>query len=200
MTAGLTVPLMGIAAGAAKVGIGFKDQMAVVQAVTGAGGDSLKQLETTAREMGRTTRYSASEAGEGMEALARAGFKVDQITEALPHTLNLATAGAIGLGEAAGITANVLNGFGLEADQTQRVADVLAKTAADTDTTVAGLGQTFKYVAPVAQSLGFELEEMAAAAGIMGDAGIDAGQAGNMLKRGLLNLSAPTKQQTDLIS
>ena len=200
MTAGLTVPLLGIAAGAAKIGIGFKDQMAIVGAVTNAGEDSLRQLEATAREMGRTTRYSAREAGQGMEALARAGFDADQITSALPHTLNLATAGAIDLGEAAGITANVLNGFGMEVNQTQRVADVLAKTAADTDTTVAGLGETFKYVGPVASSLGFELEEMAAAAGIMGDAGIKAGQAGNMLKRGLLNLASPTKQQTDLMN
>ena len=119
---------------------------------------------------------------------------------ALGSTLNLATAGALSLDDASSIAAQTIRGFGLEASDAERVADTLAYTSAATNTTVGGLGETFKYVAPIAAALGIEMEEVAAAAGIMGDAGIEAGQAGNMLKRGLLNLSAPTKQQADLMN
>ena len=132
--------------------------------------------------------------------LARAGFTTGEIMDALGSTLNLATSGALSLDEASGIAARTIRGFGLEASEAGRVSDVLAYTAAATNTTVGGLGETFKYVAPTAAGLGIEMEEVAAAAGLMGDAGIDAGQAGNMLRRGLLNLASPTKQQADLLN
>lgn len=187
-------------AAALTVGAKFSDQMQIVQAVSGATGAQMDKLREQAKMMGSTTRYSASQAAEGQEALARAGFDTNEIMAALPSTLNLATAGSLDLGAATDIAAGVLRGFGLEADQTGRVSDVLAKTASSTKTNVAGLGESFKYAAPIANTLGISLEDTAAAVGILGNNSIEGGQAGNMLKRGLLNLSAPTKQQTDLMS
>jgi TP901 family phage tail tape measure protein len=174
--------------------------MSTVQAVTSATGEEMEKLSALARDMGKNTRYSASEAAGAQENLARAGFTTGEIMDALGSTLNLATSGALSLDEASGIAARTIRGFGLEASEAGRVADVLAYTAAATNTTVGGLGETFKYVAPTAAGLGIEMEEVAAAAGLMGDAGIDAGQAGNMLRRGLLNLASPTAQQADLLN
>lgn len=199
MSLKVTTPIVGIGAAVAKLGSDFTDQMSTVKAVTGATGKEFEQLKDKAREMGKLTRYSAMEAAEGQEALARAGFSTDEVMSALEHTLNLATVGGIELGQASGITATLIRSFGFEASEASRVADVLSKTSAATQTDVAGLGETFKYVAPVAKSLGIGFEEVSAAAGLLGDAGIQAGQAGNMLKRGLLNLASPTKQQAGLM-
>ena len=200
MTIGLTLPLAALATAAVRTGAEFDDQMSTVAAVTGASADEMEMLSRAARDMGRDTRYSATEAAQAQENLARAGFTTSEIMNALGSTLNLATAGALSLDDASSIAAQTIRGFGLEASDAERVADTLAYTSAATNTTVGGLGETFKYVAPIAAALGIEMEEVAAAAGIMGDAGIEAGQAGNMLKRGLLNLSGPTKQQADLMN
>lgn len=199
LTAGITVPVAGAIGASVALGASFEDQMSTVGAVTNASASEMEALENSAREMGQTTRYSATEAAGAQENLARAGFNTSEIMDALGSTLDLATSGSISLDEASSITARTIRGFGLEASDASRVADVLAKTAADSNTTVSGLGETFKYVAPVASSLGLGFEEVAAAAGIMGDAGIEAGQAGRVLRRGLLNLADPTAQQKALM-
>lgn len=200
LTKAVTLPLVGLGVAAVKLGADYDDQMSTVQAVTSASADEIERLSNLARDMGKNTRYSASEAASAQENLARAGFTTGEIMDALGSTLNLATSGALSLDEASGIAARTIRGFGLEASEAGRVSDVLAYTAAATNTTVGGLGETFKYVAPTAAGLGIEMEEVAAAAGLMGDAGIDAGQAGNMLRRGLLNLASPTKQQAGLLN
>ena len=199
MMRSVTLPVVGAATAMIKLGSDFDDQMSTVQAVTGATADELQSLRDQARELGKDTRYSATEAASAQENLARAGFSTNEIMESLPHNLNLATAGALDLATASEITASTIRGFQLETSDAERVSDVLAKTAAITKTNVAGLGESFSIVAPVASTLGLDLEEVSAATGILGDNAIEGSQAGNMLRRGLLNLSAPTKQQQKVI-
>src|SRR5690625_369457 len=199
MTAGVTLPVVGMGTAIVKTGAQFDDQMSTVQAVTGATGSQMQILRDQAKDMGMTTRFSATEAAEGQEMLARAGFSTNEIVSALPPVLDLAAAGAVDLGDAADITSNILSGFGMEATETARVADILAQASADSNTDVQGLGEAFKYVGPVASSVGLSIEDTAASIGILGDAGIQGGQAGNMLKRGLLNLSSPSKEASELM-
>lgn len=199
LTMGLTVPIVGMGVAVVKTGAQFDDQMSTVGAVSGATGKQMDQLREQAKDMGMNTRYSASEASEGMEMLARAGFSTTDVMSALPHVLDLAAAGNVELGDAADITSNILSGFGMEASETAKVADVLAKASADSNVDVQSLGEAFKHVGPVASTLGLSIEDTAASIGVLGDAGIAGGQAGNMLKRGLLNLSSPTEQQTKLM-
>lgn len=194
LTTKVTGPIVGLGAASVMTVAKFDEAMSKVAAVSSATGGQLAKLREQAKELGATTQFSASEAAAGMEFLARAGFEVDEIYSAMPGMLNLAAAGALDLGRAADITSNIMSGFSMEASEAARVADVLAKTAASANTNVEQMGEAMKYVAPVAAGLGISLEETAAAIGILGDAGIQASMAGTTLRRGLLNLSAPTNR------
>src|SRR5690625_1751638 len=121
----------------------------------------MDKMREQAKELGRSTRFSASEAGEGMEMLARAGFDTSEVMDALPSVLDLAAAGAVELGDAADITSNILSGFGMEAEETARVADILAQASADSNVDVQGLGEAFKYAGPIASDLGVSIEDTA---------------------------------------
>lgn len=174
LTAGAAVATFG----AIRFAAGFERQMDSVLAVSGATNAQFKALNETARELGATTIFSAKQAAEGMEFLARAGFDADQIISALPGTLDLAAAGALELGRASQIAANTLKGFGLGADEIDRVSDVLAKAAASSNTTVNSLGEALKFAAPNARALGLSLEETVAAIGKLGDTGLAGGLGG----------------------
>src|SRR5699024_9230451 len=103
-------------------------------------------------------------------------------------------------GDAADITSNILSGFGMQAEETARVADVLAKASADSNTDIQGLGEAFKYVGPIASDLGISIEDTAAAIGVLGDAGIQGGQAGRQLRNGLQSLGDPRSQASKLMN
>src|SRR5699024_6187894 len=197
MTKAITLPLAGMGAAVIATGATFDDKMSTVQAVTQATGAEMDKMREQAKDLGSNTRFSASEAADGMEMLSRAGFDTSETMDAIPNVLDLAAAGAVGLGDAADITSNILSGFGMEASETGRIADVLAQASADANTDVQGLGEAFKYVGPIASGVGLSVEDTAAAIGIIGDAGIQGGQAGNMLKRGLLNMSAEAGPAAD---
>lgn len=188
----VTVPITALGTAAGVTFAKFESQMSKVQAVTGATGAEFKALTEQAKELGRTTQFSASEAAEGMEYLARAGFKSNEIMSSMPALLDLAASSAMDLGSAADITSNIMSGFGIEASEASRVADVLAKTAASANTDVYMLGEAMKYAAPVASSLGISMEEASAAIGFMSDAGIQASQAGTTLRTALLRLTDPS--------
>ena len=128
--------------------------------------------------MGRTTVHSATEAARGQAFLAQAGFDANEILSALPATLALATAGELDLASAADIASNVLSGFQMEANQTGRVADVLALAASKTNTSVLQLGSALAKAAPAAKAAGWSLEETTAAIGKLSDAGIQGEEAG----------------------
>lgn len=179
---------------AVKTAADFESAMSRVGALSGATEKEMALLTKEARRLGATTSFSASQAAEGMQYLAMAGFNTTQIIEAMGGVLDMAAAGQIGLGDAANIATNIMSGFGLEASKASRVADVLTKTFTSSNTTLHGLGETMKYAAPAAKSVGWSLEEVAAAAGKLGDVGIDASMAGTALRAAVVRLASPTKE------
>ncbi len=168
-------------AGAIRVMTGFSDQMAQVRAITGANASDFAALESKAKELGSSTSFSARQVAEAMQFLGMAGFDTQQILSGIPDVLNLARAGAIGLGEAADIASDVGSAFGLSADQIGRVADVMAKTASSANTSIAMMGETMKYAAPLAAAAGQSIEDTATAVGVLGNSGIKASMAGTDL-------------------
>ena len=168
----------------------FSQELSTLQAVTGATEQQFARLRAEAENLGATTRFSATQAAEGATFLARAGFDADEVLSSLGSTLLLAQAGALELGSAADIASNVLQGFRLEAEQTNRVVDVLALGANRTNTNVEQLGQAMSFAAPAAAAIGVSLEEASAAVGALSDAGIQAERAGTGLRQILIQLEA----------
>lgn len=192
LTTGITVPTLGLVGAATAVGNKFEAQMSRVQAIAGATGEELKSLTDQALELGAQTSFSASEAAEGMENLASAGFTTKEIMEAMPGLLDLAASSGSELATASEIAASAIRGFGLDASEAGHVADVFAEAAARTNAQTEDMGEAMKYIAPVAHTMGISLEETAAAIGIMSDAGIKGSQAGTSLRGALTRLTKPT--------
>lgn len=184
--------MAGLAGYAIKTGSDFEAQMSRVQAISGATASEFNQLRQQAIELGSDTAFSASEAAQGMENLAAAGFTTNEIMDAMPGLLDLAAASGEDLATSSDIAASTLRGFGLAASEAGHVADVLAENANRTNSSVADTGEAMKYIAPLARSAGISLEETAAAIGIMANAGIQGSQAGTTLRGALSRLSRPT--------
>lgn len=199
LTKGVTMPILGVGTAITMMSANFEEGMSEVQAISGATGKDLQMLTDKAKELGSSTKYSASEAAAGMSNLASAGFNVTEIMSAMPGMLDLAASGNIDLASAADIASSTLRGFGLEASEAAHVADVLAKAAADTNAGITDTGEAMKYIAPVAASMGFSLEEVTAAIGEMANAGIRGGQAGTTLRSALTRLANPSKEASDLM-
>jgi TP901 family phage tail tape measure protein len=174
-----------------RVAMDFEKSMSAVAAKTQAGQEDMAKLTELAKDLGRSTQFSAKEVADGMDFLAMAGFKVNDMLTAMPGLLDLAAAGNLDLASTADIVSNILGGMNMEATETGRVADVLAKAATSSNVSVGMLGETFKFVAPVAAQAGAGLEDVAAAAGLLGDAGIQGSEAGTGLRSVLLRLAAP---------
>lgn len=172
----------------------FKSGMSVVQALSGATGEDFDSLTAKAEELGATTQFTAAQAAEGMQYLAMAGWKTNDIIAAMPGLLSLAAAGGTELGTAADIVSDVMTAMGMGSEEATRAADVFAKTATATNTSVEGLGETLKYAAPIAHSFGLSLEDVSAAAGLMANAGIKGSMAGTALRSSLLRMSSPTSE------
>lgn len=189
---GTATALGGVATAAIKVGSDFEAQMSRVQAISGATGKELEELRSQAVQLGADTAFSASEAAQGMENLAAAGFETNEIMDAMPGLLDLAAASGEDLASSSDIAASTLRGFGLAASDAGHVADVLAENANRTNSSVSETGEAMKYIAPLARAAGISLEETAAAIGIMANAGIQGSQAGTTLRGALSRLSKPT--------
>ena len=187
-----TTAVAGIGAAAIKAGADFEAQMSRVKAISGATGAELEKLKDQAIQLGADTSFSASEAAEGMENLAAAGFETSEIMDAMPGLLDLAAASGESLANSSDIAASTLRGFGLAASEAGHVADVLAENANRTNSSVADTGEAMKYIAPLARAAGISLEETAAAIGLMANAGIQGSQAGTTLRAALSRLSKPT--------
>lgn len=173
----------------------FEDGMARVQAVTNATQAEFQVMEQEALKWGSTYRYTATEAANSLENLTRNGLSAQQATEALSPTLQLAQANTIGLAEAADITTNVMNGFGLEVKDMGRVNDVLSSTAAHSATNISMLAEAEKNAAPFGHSLGQSIEEVNAALGVLADVGIKGSDAGTAIRMVLMGLASPTAKQ-----
>jgi TP901 family phage tail tape measure protein/lambda family phage tail tape measure protein len=178
----------------------FSESIAVVRAVTKATAEQFEELETRARDLGRTTRFTATEAADAMVLLARAGLSVDETMTAVGDTLLLAQAGSLAMAEAADITASSMRGFGLEAEEVARITDVLTETANSSNTNVSQLGQSLKFVAPIARGLGQQIEITNAALGTLADAGLKGTLAGTGLRRVLAELASPGRELQDILT
>jgi TP901 family phage tail tape measure protein len=177
----------------------FDDTMRQVGAVTGATREQLKAMTDVAKEMGATTRFSASEAADGLRLLGMAGFEAEDAMKALPGVLNLAAAGSLDLGSAADIATNVLAGFGLEVEQLGQVNDVLVKTFTSSNTTLVELGEAFKLVGPIAKGVGADFEDLVGSIGQLGNAGLKGTLAGTALRGAINALFNPTNQEAKLM-
>src|SRR5690625_729121 len=178
---------------------GYEQEMSRVRALSGATAEEFGALNARAKELGKTTPFSARQSAEGMSFLAMAGFETNEIIAAMPGLLNTAGAGQMELGQTADIVSNILQGFNVSAVETGRVADVLTAAFTSSNVDLAMLGETMKYVAPNAYAAGLSLEETAAAAGLLGNAGIQASMAGTSLRQMLSRMSAPTGEAAKLM-
>jgi TP901 family phage tail tape measure protein len=182
-----------------RVAMDFEKAMSSVEAKMGASAEEMSQLTDLAKDLGRTTQFSASEVAGGLDFLAMAGYSVNEALAAMPPLLALAAAGGADLASTADIVSDLLGAMNLDATETGRVADVMATAASDANTNVMLMGETFKYVAPVAANAGMSLEEMAAAIGALGDAGVKGSMAGTAFRAILLRLSSPPKEAADAL-
>ena len=199
MSAGLTAPIVAFGKSALNTGKEFEAQMSRVGAIAEATGTELQDLTQNAIDLGASTSFSSTEVAEGMENLASAGFGAADIMKAMPGMLDLAASSGEDLATSAEIAATTLRGFGLEADNMNHVADVLAKNAARTNAGVADTGEAMKYVAPLAKTMGLSLEEVTAAIGIMSNNGIKGSQAGTTLRGALSRLAKPTETMQNVM-
>lgn len=194
MTQKVTAPLTGIGAIAAKIGLDFDAQMSKVAAIAGATGDDFDKLRDKAREMGKATKFTATESAEAFEYMAMAGWKTDDMLKGIEPILQLATASGADLATTSDIVTDALTAFGLTADDTAHFADVLAAASTNANTNVEMMGETFKYAAPVAGALGYSVDDVAVAIGLMANSGIKASSAGTALRTLFTNLANPTDE------
>lgn len=175
------------------VGKSFEAGMSEVQAISGASGKDLERLSNKAKEMGATTKFSATESATALKYMAMAGWKTDQMVSGLAGVMNLAAASGEDLGTVSDIVTDSMTAFGLKANQSGHFADVLAKASSSSNTNVAMMGETFKYVAPLAGSMKYSIEDTATAIGLMANAGIKGSQAGTSLRSIITRLVKPPK-------
>ena len=183
-----------IGTAAIKVGMTFEAEMSKVSAISGATGDELSSLTDKAKEMGAKTKFSATESAQAMEYMAMAGWKTADMLNGIEGIMNLAAASGEDLATTSDIVTDALTAFGLSAQDSTHFADVLAAASSNANTNVSMMGETFKYVAPVAGALGFSVEDCGVAIGLMANSGIKAGQAGTSLRQMLSRLTKPTKE------
>jgi len=183
------------AAGAVlEIGTAFEMGMSTVQAISGATGDELAALTDKAKEMGANTKFSATEAAEAMQYMAMAGWKTDDMLNGIEGIMNLAAASGEDLATTSDIVTDALTAFGLTAQDSAHFADILAQASSNANTNVSMMGETFKYVAPVAGAMGYSAEDVATAVGLMANSGIKASQAGTSLRTMLSRMAKPTKE------
>lgn len=186
--------LTAVATGAIMVGSNFEEGMSKVAAISGATGNDLDALTEKAKEMGASTKFSATESAAAMEYMAMAGWKTDDMLNGIDGIMNLAAASGEDLATTSDIVTDALTAFGMSASDSGHFADVLAAASSNANTNVSMMGETFKYVAPVAGALGFSAEDCATAIGLMANAGIKSSQAGTSLRSMMSRLTKPTDE------
>lgn len=177
----------------------FEAAMSEVKAISGATSEEFAQLTEKANQMGAVTKFTASESAEAFKYMAQAGWDAKEMMDGIEGLMALAAASGEDLGTTSDIVTDALTAFGMAAKDSGRFADVMAKAASATNTDVAKMGDTFKYVAPVAGALGYSIEDTAVAIGLMANSGIKASQAGTSLRSLLTNLTHPVGQAADAI-
>lgn len=179
---------------AIKVGADFEEGMSKVAAISGAAGEDLEALTAKAKEMGAETKFSATESAEAFQYMAMAGWKTEDMLNGIEGIMDLAAASGEDLAMVSDIVTDALTAFGLQAKDSAHFADVLAAAASNSNTNVSMMGYTFKYVAPLAGSMKYSIEDTAVAIGLMANAGIKGEQAGTSLRAMLTRLVKPTDE------
>ncbi len=170
----------------------FESMMSQVKAISGATGQAFDDLSAKAQEMGATTKFTATESAEAFNYMAMAGWKPQQMIDGISGIMSLAAASGEDLGTTSDIVTDALTAFGLQAGDAGHFADVLAQASANANTNVSMLGESFKYVAPVAGAMNYSVEDTSLALGLMASASIKGSMAGTALKTSLANMAAPT--------
>lgn len=171
---------------------GFESMMSQVSAISGATGADLDALTAKAKEMGATTKFTATESAEAFNFMAMAGWKTSDMISGIDGILNLAAASGENLGTTSDIVTDALTAFGLKANQAGHFADVMAQASSNANTNVSMLGESFKYVAPVAGAMNYSIEDTSLALGLMANASVKGSMAGTALKTAIANMASPT--------
>ena len=194
MTTRVTAPIVAGLTSCIKTTMDFDAEMSKVAAISGATGADFDALRDKAIEMGNSTKFSATESAEAMEYMAMAGWKTEQIMDGLGGVMDLAAASGEDLGTTSDIVTDALTAFGLKAEDSTHFADVLAAASSNANTNVSMLGESFKYAAAPAGSLGYSVEDVALALGLMANSGIKADMAGTSLRNMFQRMAKPTKE------
>jgi len=170
--------------------------MASVKAIAGATDEEFEQLTETAQHWGAVSKFTAEESAQGLVYMGMAGWDADEMMAGLPGIINLAAASGEDLGTTSDIVTDALSAFQMKASDATHFADVMAETSARANTNVGMMGESFKYVAPVAGAMGYSIEDTALALGLMANAGVKSSSAGTALRTSIANLAAPTDAMT----
>lgn len=192
LTKSVTVPLLGIGTAGLKVASDFDSAMSGVKAISGATGEEFDALRAKAIELGGSTAFSANEVAVAMTEMAKAGWDSQQILDGMSGVLDAAAASGEDLGTVSTIVADAMTGFGMEAKESTRVADLLTQAANSGTIGINDLGESFKYIAPVAGSMGLSIEDVTTALSAMSMSGIKGSQAGTSLRGVLTRMVKPT--------
>lgn len=187
----VTLPIVGVGAAAVKTATDFEAGMSEVKAISGATGSEFDALRDKAIEMGAKTKFSASDSAEAFKYMAMAGWDASAMMDGIAGVMDLAAASGEDLATTSDIVTDALTAFGLQASDSAHFADVLAQASSNSNTNVGLMGETFKYVAPVAGALGYSIEDTAVAIGLMANSGIKGSQAGTALRSTITRLAKP---------
>lgn len=197
--AGIATTLGAGATAAATVGSSFEAAMSKVSAISGASGKDLQSLTDKAKEMGAKTKFSASESAEALQYMAMAGWDTTSMLNGIDGIMSLAAADGLDLATTSDIVTDAITAFGLKASDSTHFADVLAKASSSANTNVSMLGESFKYVAPLAGAMHYSVEDVSVALGLMANASVKGSMAGTSLKTALSNLASPTKEMKEVM-
>lgn len=192
LTKTVTAPIIGLGGLVIKTSSTFESAMSRVQAVSGASGGELQKLNKKAQELGATTAWSASEVADGMTEMAKAGWSASDIIDGMAGVLNSASASGEDLAQVSTIVADAITGFGLKAKDASRVADLLTQSANVGTIDITDLGESFKYISPIAKTMGFSIEDVTTAISAMSMSGIKGSQAGTALRTMFARMVKPT--------
>lgn len=192
LTKTVTAPIIGLGGLIIKTSSTFESAMSRVQAVSGASGGELQKLNKKAQELGATTAWSASEVADGMTEMAKAGWSASDIIDGMAGVLNSASASGEDLAQVSTIVADAITGFGLKAKDASRVADLLTQSANAGTIDITDLGESFKYISPIAKTMGFSIEDVTTAISAMSMSGIKGSQAGTALRTMFARMVKPT--------
>lgn len=188
LTLKVTTPILTAGAAVVKTSASLEQSLSKVRAISGATGSDMTKLKDKAIEMGAKTKFSATEASDAFTYMAMAGWKTEDMLQGIDGIMNLSAADGLDLATTSDIVTDALTAFGLQAKDSAHFADVMATASSNANTNVSMLGESFKYVAPVAGSLGYSIEDTAVALGLMANSGIKASQAGTALRASLSNM------------